>query len=267
MNKKSNLKEHANEFLTHTKNNKGITLIALVITIVVLLVLAGVTLNLTLGENGIITKAKVAKNRQAQAEEYEIIELAKLECIDGQGRLNGENLKAILEEKITGVQVSGTTFPMTVVTASGNIYTIAGDGNIEGDKQPGLYQYGQLVKTWQQLEDEGKIWVYDGLLEADDIEGDLIISDEITAIGWIPVRKITSITIPNTVISIDEYAFGTENNLKSIVVESGNTVYDSRNNCNALIETSTNKLMLGCQNTTIPNIIDQNYLYIVLIKK
>ena len=44
------------------KNKKGITLVALVVTVVVLLILAGVALNLTLGENGLITKAKDAKN-------------------------------------------------------------------------------------------------------------------------------------------------------------------------------------------------------------
>jgi len=41
--------------------------------------------------------------------------------------------------------------------------------------------------------------------------------------------------------------------LTSVTVEAGNTVYDSRNNCNAVIETSTNTLIFGCQNTTIPN--------------
>ena len=41
--------------------------------------------------------------------------------------------------------------------------------------------------------------------------------------------------------------------LTSVVVENGNTVYDSRNNCNAIIETSTNTLIFGCKNTIIPN--------------
>ena len=41
--------------------------------------------------------------------------------------------------------------------------------------------------------------------------------------------------------------------MKSIVVESGNSKYDSRDNCNAIIETATNTLLAGCKNTTIPN--------------
>lgn len=41
--------------------------------------------------------------------------------------------------------------------------------------------------------------------------------------------------------------------LTSIVVDSQNEKYDSRNNCNAIIETSSNNLIIGCQNSTIPN--------------
>ena len=49
------------------KGNKGITLVALVVTIVVLLILAGISLNLVLGENGIITRAQDARDKTAQA--------------------------------------------------------------------------------------------------------------------------------------------------------------------------------------------------------
>ena len=53
------------------KNTKGITLIALVITIIVLIILAGVTINLTLGENGIFNKAKYAKEEYLNATSLE----------------------------------------------------------------------------------------------------------------------------------------------------------------------------------------------------
>ena len=49
------------------KGNEGITLVALVVTIVVLLILAGISLNLVLGENGIITRAQEARDKTAQA--------------------------------------------------------------------------------------------------------------------------------------------------------------------------------------------------------
>ena len=64
---------------------------------------------------------------------------------------------------------------------------------------------------------------------------------------------LTSITIPNSVTSIGFYVFRGCSGLTSICVDEGNTVYDSRENCNAIIETKTNKLIAGCQSTIIPN--------------
>ena len=54
------------------KKNKGITLVALVVTIVVLLILAGVSINLVLGDNGIIAKAKDAETKSAEASENDL---------------------------------------------------------------------------------------------------------------------------------------------------------------------------------------------------
>ena len=64
---------------------------------------------------------------------------------------------------------------------------------------------------------------------------------------------LTSITIGNSVTSIGYDAFYGCYGLTSIVVESGNTKYDSRDNCNAIIETATNTLIQGSNNTIIPN--------------
>ena len=69
--------------------------------------------------------------------------------------------------------------------------------------------------------------------------------------------SITTVTIPRSVTNIakrnGESPFHGCNSLISIIVESGNTVYDSRNNCNAIIETATNELIAGCKTTIIPN--------------
>ena len=54
------------------QKKKGITLIALVITIVIMLLLAGVAIQMTIGENGLITKSIVSKNEQLKQELYEI---------------------------------------------------------------------------------------------------------------------------------------------------------------------------------------------------
>lgn len=60
MKENSTLKEVANNYLTHTKSNKGITLVALVITIIVLLILAGISIS-ALTNTGIFQKAKDAQ--------------------------------------------------------------------------------------------------------------------------------------------------------------------------------------------------------------
>ena len=64
---------------------------------------------------------------------------------------------------------------------------------------------------------------------------------------------LTTLIISSNVTSIGQGAFSGCSNLVSIVVEEGNTVYDSRNNCNAIIVKETNALIAGCKNTVIPD--------------
>ncbi len=84
----------------------------------------------------------------------------------------------------------------------------------------------------------------------------IIIPNSVTSIGNSAFNNclgLTSISIPNSVTSIGEWAFSNCSGLTSIKVESGNTIYDSRNNCNAIIRKSNNELIAGCKNTIIPN--------------
>ena len=84
------------------------------------------------------------------------------------------------------------------------------------------------------------------------------IPNSVTSIGssaFYGCLGLTSVTIPNSVTSIGTAAFISCSVLESIIVEEGNTVYDSRENCNAIIETETNTLIAGCKNTVIPNSI------------
>ena len=82
------------------------------------------------------------------------------------------------------------------------------------------------------------------------------IPNSVESIGWRAFQScisLISITIPNSVTTIGTYAFDGCSALTSMIVENGNTIYDSRENCNAIIETATNTLLSGCQNTIIPN--------------
>ena len=84
-----------------------------------------------------------------------------------------------------------------------------------------------------------------------------IIPANVKSIGnnaFFDCESLTSLIIPRSVTSIGTGAFlDCGYGLSSIVVESGNTKFDSRENCNAIIETATNTLLWGCNNTTIPN--------------
>ena len=82
------------------------------------------------------------------------------------------------------------------------------------------------------------------------------IPNSVTSIGngaFSGCSGLTSINIPSSVTSIGSYAFSNCSGLTSVTVENGNTVYDSRDNCNAIIETATNTLLYGCNITIIPN--------------
>lgn len=65
-------------------------------------------------------------------------------------------------------------------------------------------------------------------------------------------KSLTSIVIPEGIERLHPYLFPDCDNLSNIVVAEGNKKFDSRNNCNAIIETESNKLLFGCANTIIP---------------
>ena len=84
------------------------------------------------------------------------------------------------------------------------------------------------------------------------------IPNSVTTIGesaFYNCSALTSVSIGNSVSSIGNSAFYGCGGMTSIVVASGNTTYDSRGNCNAIIETASNTLIAGCCNTVIPGTV------------
>ena len=82
------------------------------------------------------------------------------------------------------------------------------------------------------------------------------IGNSVTTIGdyaFYECSSLTNVTIGNSVTTIENCAFSKCNGLTSIVVAEDNTIYDSREDCNAIIETATNTLITGCKKTVIPN--------------
>ena len=84
----------------------------------------------------------------------------------------------------------------------------------------------------------------------------ITIPGSVTSIGddaFSGCESLTSITIPDSVTSIGYGAFAYCTSLASIYVNPNNKTYDSRNNCNAIIQTDTNTLIAGCRTTVIPD--------------
>lgn len=83
-------------------------------------------------------------------------------------------------------------------------------------------------------------------------------------------RGLLSVTIPSAVKVIEAKAFFNCGKLTSFSVDKENKVYDSRGNCNAIIETATNTLIYGCKNTVIPNTVtkigEDAFAYCVALK-
>lgn len=96
------------------KENKGVTLVALVITIIVLLILAGVTLSMVMGDSGIFTKANKASEETNLASARDAVRLALLEVTTNNYNDNGQQQTAYTET--------------TIVTAVNNQLTSVGEG-------------------------------------------------------------------------------------------------------------------------------------------
>ena len=118
-NKNSKMKEKM-------KRRNGITLIALVITIIVLLILAGVTIVSITGENGILNKAINARDNNAKASVEERIEIEVLGSYDSNGNLNLDNLNNNLKN------VDGLKYNGDVISSSNKIESLPATVNVDG---------------------------------------------------------------------------------------------------------------------------------------
>ena len=136
--------------------------------------------------------------------------------------------------------------PSTITTSSGNIYRVISIGSSAFKSCSGLTSI--TIPNSVTSIGNGAFSGCSGLTS-------ITIPNSVTNIGTYAFdncSNLTSITIPNSVTSIDNGAFYNCSGLTSITVESGNTKYDSRDNCNAIIENATNTLIAGCKNTVIP---------------
>ena len=118
------------------KRNKGITLIALVVTIIVLLILAGISISMLTGQNGILNRAAEAKSKNGTAQNEDLVKLSTMDALSqGLGTITDANLKTALNNnigegkyEITGDATNGWT-----VTVEGQDYRVEATGIVNGN--------------------------------------------------------------------------------------------------------------------------------------
>lgn len=138
------------------RRDKGITLIALIITIIVLLILAGISIATLTGENGILSKADTAKTKTEEATAEEQVKLAVMASYNQNGKLDIEELKKELGKIQGNVTITDTDggFPVTVTVDNKYTFIIDENGNIEiGGPRP-VVDKSSIKVT---LEDGGEI--------------------------------------------------------------------------------------------------------------
>ena len=238
------------------KESKGITLIALVITIIVLLILAGVTIATLTGDNGILKKAGDAKTQTEQAKEDENLKIAIAGSYGTDGKLNLKDLKDNLTNQGIDYDKNNTGFPLEVIV-NGEKKKIDANGNIIESIQS-LKTKGTVFKDTTTLEDTygNQVTIPKGFKIADDsateVTGGIVIEDATytNTIGsqfvWIPVgtgenaiKKANNETVD---IALGRYEF-TKNSDGTITTSeySGSYTEDTTANHNSSYENAIAK--------------------------
>ncbi|MCI8760230.1 MAG: hypothetical protein HFJ34_03810 [Clostridia bacterium] len=123
----------------NNRTNKGITLIALVITIIILLILAGVSIGTLTGENGILNKATKAREETKKESAKEKIELEVLGSLDDNGKLDIDELKEKFKKhlNISDSDITTNEDGSLTVKLDGYVFEISEEGKVT---QKGTYE-------------------------------------------------------------------------------------------------------------------------------
>ena len=213
------------------KNKKGITLVALVVTIVVLLILAGVSLNLLIGNNGVFTRAKQAKisnDLSSYTEQLAMFiadkkaenpEFYESSLTAGKNNLY-YNTKTSEEEKTIKDIISDVKeeYLDSLEVIKGKLIINTQDKNIIKVAQAvGVEPNPYVIKDGELMSNNGNLLLVDE-------NGTLTLPDSVTKIGegaFANVEGLKTIIIPGTVKIIGEGAFSNNETLEKVIIEEG----------------------------------------------
>ena len=190
------------------KQQKGITLIALVVTIIILLILAGVSIAMLTGNNGVLTQAKSAKEKTGEKGEQERVNLAASSAMTlGMGTITTENLnKAIQDEFGAEKSVTGTgpwtyqgEYAKYKIEKAGTVATQrplpkTAEGQAKGTQIENPASYGENPTAQATADGEGKFFAKpnDATYEKGTVDTGVVIRDKNqNEWVWVPVDDAT----------------------------------------------------------------------------
>jgi len=183
MNNKKLMSNNPSSNIKFPTSNAAITLIALIITVIVLLILAGVTLNMLMGENGIIKKAQLATEKTNDANINEKVNLSILASRDNKGKLNFETLRN--ELIANGINLEENSYEIeeekAILTIGDKKYEINKDGksnisSVEPITFISGYFTSENIYTCKDISKAEKV-LFDGNMKNEGYGGVLFISE------------------------------------------------------------------------------------------
>ena len=265
---------------------RGITLLALIITVVIMIILAAVTINVTLGDGGLVQQAKTAAEKTQQAAQTEQEQFASLE----------QELANLLAEPEEPAQVEGVTIPDGFYYVGGTkAEGIVISDSPEDENKGTSHEAAQNLKgnqfVWIPVEDDGAFKTYEGY-SFGNLEGVLSSCSEPFSNGYANEQSeydaMKANVLANNGFYVGRYEAGTTNSARSsssgitdeVLVQQGKYVYNyvgwsnsydmtvetggavelSKNFANQKGYTSvTSSLIYGVQWDAIMNFIDPTY--------
>ena len=231
------------------KRNEGITLIALVVTIVVLLILAATSISMLMGENGIITQAQDATIKTENGEVYEtlLLKITDHEISNEIGKNSTETIQFLLSsgyidsDNVVNVKnLSGKNMKTGNGSNNKDIYIIEGNHLYYYDNKGDKTDLGEVLNTKVLEETDPDLFeiTQDGTISLKDyadyykdsvsnwphVIENIVIPSEINGITVTKIgesfsthyKHVKTVYIPDTVTTIDAYAFVGCDNLKEI---------------------------------------------------